>query len=228
MLVPQGARQKLLCGFSHTEGHLTNILLLLNSKEVSDCLFATDTMCMIVFDEHPIRASRNWISKTKSKTHGIPAEQRTPKTRTRSSKSGKAAKFRKHFVRMKNHPVGGFGSKSKFSQGQLFEIRKKINKDGKRRHPKYENKDVDGDYQDQDDIYMSGSYEDPDDSSIYLSYDTPTGTGATPSGSLPHMIFCDTCSFFLSNLFSHMNVQIFHKLNASKHSRKLRVKSVVF
>ena len=198
MLVPQGARQKLVCGFSHTEGHLTKLLLLLTSKELSDCLFATDTMCMIVFDEHPIRASPKWISKTKSKTHGIQAEQRTPKTRTRSSKSGKAAKFRKHFVRMKNHPVGGFGSKSKFSQGQLFEIRKKIKKDGKRRHPKYENKDVDGDYQDQYDLYMSGSYEDPDDSDIYLSYDTPNETVATPSGSLPHisMIFCDICRFF--------------------------------
>ena len=209
MLVPQGARQKVVCGFSHTEGHLTKLLLLLTSKELSDCLFATDTMCMIVFDEHPIRASPKWISKTKSKTHGIQAEQRTPKTRTRSSKSGKAAKFRQHFVRMKNHQVGGFGSKSKFSEGQLFEIRTKIKKDGKRRHPKYKNKDVDGDYQDQ---YLSGSYEDPDDSGIYLSYDTPNETVATPSGSLPHisMIFCDTCSFS-SNLFSH--VQIFHKLN---------------
>ena len=209
MLVPQGARQKLVCGFSHTEGHLTKLLLLLTSKELSDCLFATDTMCMIVFDEHPIRASRNWISKTKSKTHGIQAEQRTPKTRTRSSKSGKAAKFRKHLVRVKNHQVGDVGSKSKFSQGQLFEIRTKIKKDGKRRHPKYKNKDVDGDYQDQ---YLSGSYEDPDDSDIYLSYDTPNETVATPSGSLPHisMIFCDTCSFS-SNLFSH--VQIFHKIN---------------
>ena len=78
---------------------------------------------------------------------------------------------------MKNHQVGGFGSKNKFSQGQLFEIRTKIKKDGKRGPPKYKNKDVDGDYQDQ---YLSGSYEDPDDSGIYLSYDTPTGTVETP------------------------------------------------